>query len=170
MSGRDIMAVAAGLYEVSRVDYLEERIGQCEYLARGFYEKGLPVILPAGGHAVYLDMDRFFDNTRHPCDFAGEGFSVELVRRYGIRISELGYYAMEYDQKSPEQQAEMINQVRFSINRNQLSKEHLDYTIAAVSELYKDKASIPNMRIIRGRDLPLRHFQASLEVSMPRHE
>lgn len=163
MSGRDIMALACGLYEAGRFEYLQERVSQCEYLAQGFYKAGLPVVLPAGGHGVYLDMDRFFDGKRGHDTFAGEGFSLELIKRYGIRVSELGDYSMEYDLKTPEQQKEVCNVVRFAINRSQLSKEHLDYVIAAVTELYKDRESIPNMRIVRGHNLPMRHFHAFLE-------
>lgn len=163
MSGRDIMALAVGLYETGRFDYLHDRVSQCEYLAQGFFKHGLPVVLPAGGHGVYLDMDKFFDYKRGHETFAGEGFSLELIRRYGIRVSELGDYSMEYDLKTPEQQKEMVNVVRFAINRDQLNQEHLDYVIEAVSELYKDRDSIPNMRITMGHNLPMRHFHAFLE-------
>ncbi|HHY52106.1 MAG TPA: tryptophanase [Clostridiales bacterium] len=163
MSGRDIMALAAGLYESGRFDYLHERVSQCEYLAQGFYKAGLPVVLPAGGHGVYLNMDKFFDYKRGHDTFAGQGFSIELIRRYGIRVSELGDYSMEYDLKTPEQQKEVVNVVRFAINRSQLSQEHLDYVIAAVTELYHDRDSIPNMRIVKGHNLPMRHFHAFLE-------
>ncbi|WP_427112471.1 tryptophanase [Megasphaera sueciensis] len=163
MSGRDIMALTTGLYEAGRFDYLSERVSQCEYLAQGFYKAGLPVVLPAGGHGVYLNMDKFFDYKRGHETFAGEGFSLELIRRYGIRVSELGDYSMEYDLKTPEQQKEMINVVRFAINRDQLNQEHLDYVIEAVSELYKDRETIPNMRITMGHTLPMRHFHAFLE-------
>ena len=167
MSGRDIMALAAGLYETGRYEYLDERVSQCDYLAKGFYEAGLPVVLPAGGHGVYLNMDKFFDGKRGHDSFAGQGFSIELIRRYGIRVSELGDYSMEYDLKTPEQQAEVANVVRFAINRSMFSKEHLDYVIAAVTELYKDRDTIPNMRIVMGRELPMRHFHAFLEPYMP---
>lgn len=163
MSGRDIMALACGLYECGRFAYLKERVDQCEYLAQGFYQKGLPVVLPAGGHGVYIDMDRFFDNKRGHDTFAGEGFSLELIRRYGIRVSELGDYSMEYDLKTPEQQAEVCNVVRFAVNRSQLSREHLDYVIAAAAQLYKERETIPNMRIVSGHRLPMRHFHAFLE-------
>lgn len=166
MSGRDIMALACGLYECGRFAYLKERVDQCEYLAQGFYKKGLPVVLPAGGHGVYIDMDRFFDYKRGHDTFAGEGFSLELIRRYGIRVSELGDYSMEYDLKTPEQQAEVCNVVRFAINRSQLSKEHLDYVIAAVAQLYEERETIPNMRIVSGHRLPMRHFHAFLEPYM----
>ena len=164
MSGRDIMALAAGLYEECNFRYQEARVQQCEYLAQGFYKAGVKgVILPAGGHGVYINMTEFFDGKRGHETFAGQGFSIELIRRYGIRTSELGDYSMEYDLKTPEQQEELCNVVRFAVNRSQLSQEHLDYVIAAVKALYEDRESIPNMRIVKGRTLPMRHFHAFLE-------
>ncbi len=164
MSGRDIMALAAGLYEECNFNYQEARVKQCEYLAQGFYKAGVKgVILPAGGHGVYINMTEFFDNKRGHETFAGQGFSIELIRRYGIRTSELGDYSMEYDLKTPEQQEELCNVVRFAVNRSQLTQEHMDYVIAAVKALYEDRESIPNMRIVKGRTLPMRHFHAFLE-------
>lgn len=164
MSGRDIMALAAGLYESCDFNYLDERVKQCQYLAEGFYKAGVKgVVLPAGGHGVYINMDAFFDGRRGHETFAGQGFGLELIRRYGIRVSELGDYSMEYDLKTPEQQAEVCNVVRFAVNRSQLSREHLDYVIAAVKALYEDRESIPNVRITWGRTLPMRHFHAFLE-------
>ena len=164
MSGRDIMALAVGMYESCDFNYMEERVAQCNYLAEGFYDAGVKgVVLPAGGHAVYINMDEFFDGKRGHDTFAGQGFSVELIRRYGIRTSELGDYSMEYDLKTPEQKAEVCNVVRFAINRSQLTQEHMDYVIAAVKALYEDRESIPNMRIVWGTNLPMRHFHAFLE-------
>ena len=163
MSGRDIMALAVGMYESCDFNYLEERVAQCNYLAEGFYDAGVKgVVLPAGGHAVYINMDEFFDGKRGHDTFAGQGFSIELIRRYAIRTSELGDYSMEY-LKTPEQQAEVANVVRFAIDRSRLTKEHLDYVIAAVKALYEDRESIPNMRIVWGTNLPMRHFHAFLE-------
>ena len=171
MSGRDIMALAAGLYEASKFEYLDARVKQCEYLAQGFYKAGIKgVVLPAGGHGVYINMDEFFDNKRAPETFAGQGFSVELIRRYGIRTAELGNYSMEYDLKTPEQQKEVANVVRFAVNRSQLSKEHMDYVIAAVKALYEDRATIPNIKIVKGHSLPMRHFHAFLEPYEPSEE
>lgn len=164
MSGHDIMSLTLGLYECCDVNYLSERIGQAEYLAKGFYDAGIKgVVLPAGGHGVYINMDEFFDGKRGHETFAGEGFSLELIRRYGIRVAELGDYSMEYDLKTPEQKEEVVNVVRFAINRSMYSQEHLDYVIAAVKALYEDRESIPNMRIVKGHTLPMRHFHAFLE-------
>ena len=164
MSGRDIMSLAVGLYESCDYNYMKERVEQCQYLAEGFYKAGVKgVVLPAGGHAVYINMDEFFDGKRGHETFAGEGFSLELIRRYGIRVSELGDYSMEYDLKTPEQQAEVCNVVRFAVDRSRLTREHLDYVIAAVKALYEDRENIPNMRITWGHNLPMRHFHAFLE-------
>lgn len=164
MSGHDIMALAVGLYESCDFHYMQERVAQAEYLAQGFYNAGVKgVVLPAGGHAVYINMDTFFDGKRDHESFAGEGFSLELIRRYGIRVAELGDFSMEYDLKTPEQQAEVANVVRFAIDRSRLTQEHLDYVIAAVKQLYEDRESIPNMRITWGHNLPMRHFHAFLE-------
>ena len=164
MSGRDIMALAAGLYEECNFAYQEARVQQCEYLAQGFYKAGVKgVILPAGGHGAYIDMTQFFDGKRSHDKFAGQAFSLELIRRYGIRAAELGDFSMEYDLKTPEQQDEICNVVRFAVNRSMYSQEHMDYVIAAVKALYEDRESIPNMRIVWGHNLPMRHFHAFLE-------
>lgn len=164
MSGHDIMALAVGLYESCNFDYMDSRVKQAEYLAQGFYKAGVKgVVLPAGGHAVYINMDEFFDGKRGHETFAGQGFSLELIRRYGIRVAELGDFSMEYDLKTAEQQAELANVVRFAIDRSRLTQEHLDYVIAAVKALYEDRESIPNMRILWGKNLPMRHFHAFLE-------
>ena len=164
MSGRDIMALSAGLYESCKFNYLDERVKQCDYLAEGFYKKGIKgVVLPAGGHGVYINLDEFFDGKRNHESFAGQGFALELIRRYGIRVAELGDYSMEYDLKSKEQKEEVCNVVRFAINRSMFNKEHLDYVIEAVKALYDDRESIPNMKIIWGHNLPMRHFHAFLE-------
>ena len=74
-------------------------------------------------------MDEFFDGKRSHESFAGEGFALELIRRYGIRVSELGDYSMEYDLKTPEQQAEVCNVVRFAVNRSMYTQEHMAGTI-----------------------------------------
>ena len=54
--------------------------------------------------------------------------------------------------------------VRFAVNRSQLRQEHMDYVIAAVKALYEDRETIPNVRIVKGRTLPMRHFHAFLEL------
>ncbi|MFN8465697.1 MAG: tryptophanase [Caldilineaceae bacterium] len=164
LSGHDIMTIAAGLYEVVAEPYLQSRIGQTHYFARRLAEKNIPVVLPAGGHAIYIDMNHFFRATTNGMgDFRGLGLIIELIRRYGIRASEVGPYSFEWDQKSEEQRRGILNLVRFAIPRNLYGNEHIDYAVAALIELYENEHVIPRMKITRGASLRLRHFQAGLE-------
>jgi tryptophanase len=164
LSGRDIMSIASGLYEVVSQPYLQQRIGQTQTFARRLAENGVPVVLPAGGHAVYIDMQRFFRRTRNRMDdFRGIGMIVELIRRYGIRCSEVGPFSFEWDQKSEAQRQGMLNLLRFAIPRNLYGHEHIDYAVAAITELYQNEHAIPRMVITRGASLRLRHFQAALQ-------
>ncbi|MHA1613171.1 MAG: tryptophanase [Promethearchaeota archaeon] len=164
LSGRDIMALSVGLYEVVKEKYLKSRIEQTRYFAKKLAEHNVPVILPAGGHAVYLDMERFLEGTGMVTeDFGGVGFTIELIKHYGIRACELGPFAFEYDQRTPEQRKDILNLVRFAIPRNAYNSADIDYTVAAVVELFNHKESIPKVRISRGKELSLRHFQTGLE-------
>ena len=55
LAGRDLEAIAQGLEEVVDEDYLRYRVRSTEYLGEALDAAGVPVILPIGGHAVYLD-------------------------------------------------------------------------------------------------------------------
>jgi len=165
LSGRDIMALAVGLYEGTEEAYLENRIHQTRYFATELAKRNIPIILPPGGHAVYIDMNRFFHGSdMNIDDFGGVGFTIELIRQYGIRACELGPFAFEWDLKTPEQREGILNVVRLAIPRNAYENSQIDYAVAAISELYKNKDKIPKVEISRGRNLPLRHFQTGLKL------
>eukprot|EP00689_Sawyeria_marylandensis_P002386 EC823709.1.p1 GENE.EC823709.1~~EC823709.1.p1 ORF type:complete len:201 (-),score=94.98 EC823709.1:60-608(-) len=164
LSGRDIMAICTGLQEVIKPSYLDQRIEQSTYLGKKLYEKGLPVIVPPGAHAIYLDVNKFFPE-RHWSKFAGVGLTIELIRKYAIRGCELGAFGFEFDQRKNLNENELPpNLVRFAIPRNVYSKEHLDYTIEALEDIYLNRDKVPNMKIIKGADLHLRHFQSQLAM------
>ena len=164
LSGRDIMALTIGLQEVLNEDYLRNRIKQTQYFAKKLAENGVPVVLPAGGHAVYIDVNRFFEGTDMRIDdFGGVGLTIELIKHYAIRGCELGPFAFEWDQRTEEQRNGILNLVRFAIPRNSYSNSDLDYAIAAITELYRNKEQIPKVVIARGGNLNLRHFQTGLK-------
>ncbi|CAJ2508465.1 Uu.00g134910.m01.CDS01 [Anthostomella pinea] len=164
MSGRDMMASVIGLCEVTKEPYLRNRIGQVRSFAQKLQASGVSVLSPPGGHAVYLDMDDFFHGCdRHPGDFAAVGFTLELLKDYGIRAAEAGPFGWEWDKKPPEQQALIPNLVRFAVPRHVLSDTHISYTVGAIKELHSRRHSIPNVKITRGKDMRLRHFSAGMK-------
>ncbi len=164
LSGRDIMALTTGLYEVVQETYLNERKFQVRNFARKLAKNNVPVILPAGGHAVYINIDKFFEGMDSSLDdFRGVGFTIELIRHYGIRAAELGPFAFEWDKKTPEQKKGVLNLVRFALPRNVYGTSHIDYAVAAITELFNNRDKIPKVKISRGAKLRLRHFQTGLQ-------
>jgi len=165
LSGRDIMACAMGLSCVLSENYLRGRIHQVRYFAHELAKRNIPVFLPPGGHAIYLETDKFFNNRPDysPGDFLGVGLVIELIRMYGIRACELGPFGFEWDNKDEEDRKGINDQVRFAVPRNVYSKGHIDYTVRALEQMYLNRDSIPKVRISRGKNLKLRHFQSGLE-------
>ena len=167
VSGRDAYALAAGLRQVLLPEYMDARCLQVRRLAVDMVRAGVRgVVMPPGGHAVYLDMTDFFHGTPMKIDdFGGVGFCIEMIRLYGIRPCELGPFAFEWDQKTDEQRKGILNLVRFAVPRNTYNDEHIAYTVAAVAELQRHAALIPKVRVARGAELHLRHFQSGLVAS-----
>ncbi|XDG07171.1 hypothetical protein ABKA04_006786 [Annulohypoxylon sp. FPYF3050] len=169
MSGRDLMAATAGLYETTKLSYLKDRVSQVQSFAQKLQANGVATLSPPGGHAIYLDMDEFFYGCdRKPEDFASIGFTLELIKWYGIRAIEAGPFAWEWDKKSPEERKKIPNLVRFALPRHVLSDEHIDYSVSAIKELYKRRHSIPNVIITRGKEMRVRHFQAAMQPVLPK--
>ncbi len=168
LSGRDIMAATIGLHTIIKEPYLKRRVAQTRMFAEKLARNEVPVVLPSGGHAVYIDMTKFFEGTNMRIDdFGGVGFVIELIRLFGIRACELGPFAFEWDKKTPEERKGILNLVRFAIPRNMYNEEHINYTVAAITELYKNRHLIPKVEIIRGKELHLRHFQSGLKPIYP---
>lgn len=158
------MAASAGLYQVTEQAYLCGRITQVQSFAQKLQANGIAVLSPPGGHAVYLDMDHFFFGcNRKPEDFASVGFTLELIKDYGIRAAEAGPFGWAYDLKAPEERVKIPNLVRFAVPRHVFSDEHINYTVAAIKELYEQRHSVPNVVITRGKHMRLRHFSAGLK-------
>jgi tryptophanase len=162
LSGRDIMALNVGLKIITKEEYLTYRIEQVRDFGNTMDKLGIPVLLPTGGHAVYLDVNRFFAGTSiKPEDFGGVALTAVLLAAYGHRACELGHFAFgSYDKNKQKEIAPEVNFVRFAIPRLRYEKTDLDAVAEGVRVLHQYCDTIPGVEVTSGRELSLRHFKA----------
>ncbi|MBN1165319.1 MAG: tryptophanase [Candidatus Krumholzibacteriota bacterium] len=160
LSGRDLMAVSRGLETITRQDYLDARIGQVEKFGEKLVEGGIPIIRPTGGHAVYIDMDRFFDGEKNKADFMGISFTALLLIG-GHRVCELGTYAFgSYNGKREIPPDPRINYVRAAVPRLAYEDQDLFSVVEAIKVLADHREMIPGVNVEYGREMSLRHFKS----------
>ena len=82
LAGYDLEAIARGLEEVVEEPYLRYRIRSTEYLAEKLTAAGVPIIQPAGGHAVYLDARAMLPHVP-PLQYPGIAARQRALRRGG---------------------------------------------------------------------------------------
>ncbi|MEJ2385567.1 MAG: tryptophanase [Xanthomonadales bacterium] len=155
LSGRDLEAIAVGLEEVVEEDYLRYRIASTAYVARHIEAAGVPIMKPAGGHAVYIDARRFLPHIP-PLEYPGQSLAVELYKAGGIRGCEIGTAMFGLHPDGSEQPAHM-DLVRLAIPRRMYTQAHMDYVIEAVASVYEKREELRGMKFIR-QPRALRHF------------
>jgi tryptophanase len=162
LAGRDLDAIAVGLWEGMDEAYLEYRIRQTAYLAACLREAGIPIIEPPGGHAVYIDAGRMFPHI--PKDqFPGQALAVELYLEGGIRGVELGSVMFsQVDPESGEIRHPPLEMVRLAIPRRVYTQAHLDTIADVVARVKKRRKKVRGYRFTYAPKL-LRHFTARFE-------
>jgi tryptophanase len=160
LAGRDLEAIAQGLAEVVEEDYLRYRIRSTAYLGEALDESGVPVIMPIGGHAVYLDARALLKHIP-PLQYPGQSLSVALYREGGIRGCEIGTVMFGRHPDGTESPGPM-DLVRLAIPRRTYTQSHIDYVIEVVRYVAARAADLRGFRIV---DEPpaLRHFTARFE-------
>jgi tyrosine phenol-lyase len=162
LAGRDLEAIAQGLEEVIDENYLVYRIRSVEYLAEKLIERGIPVLIPPGGHAVYLDAKRFAPHIP-PEQFPGQSIVVELYRIGGIRSVEIGSVMFgRKDKETGKFIPHTMELVRLAIPRRVYTQSHIDYVVEVITEVYKNRDKLKGYRIVWQAPL-LRHFTARFE-------
>ena len=162
LAGRDLDAIAVGLREGLDEDYLDYRLAQSSYLVENLKAVGVPVLEPAGGHAVYIDAGQLLPHIPQP-EFPGQALVVELYLRGGIRAVELGSVAFAFpDPDTGEMIYPELELVRLALPRRTYTQSHLDYVIKILAEIYKDKNKLQGYRITKAPRL-MRHFTAQFE-------
>ncbi|MBI4884735.1 MAG: tryptophanase [Actinobacteria bacterium] len=157
LAGRDLEAIAQGLNEVIEEDYLRYRIRSTAYLADALSDVGVPVVKPAGGHAVYIDARAMLPHIA-PLRYPGQALAIALYREGGIRGCEIGTVMFGRHPDGSEVPAAM-DLVRLAIPRRTYTQSHIDYVIEVATWVAERASSLRGLRII-GEPPALRHFTA----------
>lgn len=161
LSGRDMEALAIGLVEVFDEDYLNYRIKSTAYLGRKLKEKGVPVVWPIGGHAVYIDAKNLYNQI--PIDqYPGQALVIDLYLKGGIRSVEVGSVMFgKYDEAGKLIPA--ANElVRLAIPRRVYTQSHIDYVLDIFDDILELRDQKKGYEITYEPEF-LRHFTANFK-------
>lgn len=162
LAGRDLEAIAIGLKEVLEENYLQYRIRSIEYLTNKLAAAGVPVMQPAGGHAVYIDAKEFLPHI--PVEqYPGQALVCALYEEGGIRSVEIGSLMFgKYDEQG-KLIPSVMELVRLAIPRRVYTQSHIDYVAEIIIDVFNKKDELKGLRITEETPL-LRHFTAALEI------
>ncbi|MBZ0241911.1 MAG: tryptophanase, partial [Bacteroidales bacterium] len=141
MSGRDMNAVAQGLYEGTEYDTLDTRIKQVAYLGTLLQEAGVPLQMPFGGHAIFVDAKRFLPHLPKE-QFAAQTLAIELYLEGGVRTVEIGAILADRDPVTRENRYPMLELVRLAIPRRTYTNNHIAYVAASIINVWERRNSI----------------------------
>lgn len=159
LAGRDLDAVAIGLYEALEPDYQKYRISSTAYLGDHIAEGGVPIVQPPGGHAIYIDAAAMCPQIP-ALEYPGIALTVELYREAGIRAVEIGSVMFGApDPETGERVAARNELVRLAIPRRVYTQSHVDYAVEAILSVYERREAMAGYEITYEPPF-LRHFTA----------
>ncbi len=161
LAGRDLEAISVGLMEALDYDYQVYRHATIEYLASRLIKRGIPIVQPSGGHAVFLDAAKFLphiDSLKYP----GIGIVNALYLEGGVRGVELGSVMFGKVDDNGNEAPSPLELVRLAFPRRVYTQSHVDYLIEVIDKVWNERKQIPGYRIIQQQKY-LRHFTCHFE-------
>lgn len=162
LAGRDLEAIAVGLYEALDPDYQRYRITSSAYLGEHIAAAGVPIIQPPGAHAIYVDAGALCAHLS-AAEFPGISLAIELYREGGVRAVEIG--SVMFGRTDPET-GELLparhELVRLAIPRRVYTKSHIDYVVDTILDVARRRDELAGYRIVEEPRF-LRHFTARFE-------
>ena len=161
LAGRDLDALAQGLKEITDKSYLEYRTKSIAYLADKATEYGIPVVQPAGGHALYIDAKTFLPHIP-PHEYPGQAIVCEMYLLGGIRCAEIGTFAFGVHNEDGPDTPAPNELVRLASPRRTYTQSHFDYVGEVLKAMAERKDKLGGYKITEQSQF-LRHFTAKLE-------
>ena len=161
LAGRDMEAMAQGIREAVMEEHQAARIGQVAYLGENLIAAGIPIVMPIGSRAIFIDAKRFLPHIDQD-DYPAQALAAELYIESGIRTMERGNVSAGRDPKTGENRRPPLELVRLTIPRRVYTQAHMDVVAESVSDVYQRRNSIHGLKMVYEPDY-LRFFQARFE-------
>jgi len=161
LAGRDLEAIARGLEEVLSEEYLEFRIAQVRFLGNMLDRKGVPILKPIGGHAVYLEARGFLPHIPQK-RFPAQALACDLYIEGGIRGVEIG--SLMFGRKDPQTGEDVypdLEMVRLAVPRRVYTTMHMQYVAEAIIAVHERRDELRGLELVYEAPT-LRHFTARL--------
>lgn len=161
LAGRDMEALAIGIEESMQDEHVRSRVGQVRYLGELLQEWGIPIVLPVGGHAIFLDARRFYPHLAQDL-FPAQTLAAELYLDSGIRSMERGIASAGRDPVTGDHHRPRLELTRLTIPRRVYTQAHMDVVAESVKACWDAREQA------RGLDMVyepryLRFFQARFQ-------
>ncbi len=161
MSGRDMEALAIGIEESVSDDHIRARIGQVRYLGELLVDWGVPIVLPVGGHAVFLDARRFYPHLPQDA-FPAQTLAAELYLDSGVRSMERGIASAGRDPATGDHIRPRLELTRLTIPRRVYTQAHMDVVAESVKAVHDARERATGLAMVY-EPRYLRFFQARFE-------
>jgi tryptophanase len=161
LAGYDLEAIAVGLQEVTDPEYLRYRIRSTAYLAEKVAKAGVPIVQPAGGHAVYLNAGKMLGHIPASA-YPAQSLAVELYRNGGVRGVEIGSVMFGKPNPDGTEEPAAMELVRLAVPRRTYTQSHIDYVAEVVIDVASTASQLKGYRIVEQAPW-LRHFTARFE-------
>ena len=153
--------MAIGITESVNDDHIRARVGQVEYLGNKLIDAKIPIVLPIGGHGIFLDAKRFLPHVKQS-QFPAQALAAEIYIDSGVRSMERGIVSAGRNKETGEHYYPELELVRLTIPRRVYTQAHMDVVAESIQEVYKNRNKIKGLKIIYEPKY-LRFFQAKFK-------
>ena len=161
LAGRDMEAMAIGIVESVSDDHIRARIGQVEYLGHKLQDAGVPIVLPIGGHGIFVDAKRFLPHVPQTA-FPAQALAAEIYLDSGVRSMERGIVSAGRNSETGDHNFPELELVRLTIPRRVYTQAHMDVVAESLAEVYANRENIRGLKMVFEPKY-LRFFQAKFE-------
>jgi tyrosine phenol-lyase len=158
LAGRDMEAMARGILESVDDDHVRARVLQVREFGDDLLGRGIPIVTPIGGHAVFLDAARFYPHIPQD-EFPAQRLAAEVYLDSGTRAMERGIVSAGRDPETGENRSSKLELVRLTVPRRVYTSRQLAMVTSSIADVYERRCETAGLEMVEEPKY-LRFFQA----------